>query len=108
MNRLVVVAPANHLAAPIQPSQCPAVGQRDVQPNHAVRALKVAIEKLEERITPLSRRGRERNTMRIEQLPVFETVARRRIEQVDLVHHLDQPVFEGRTWTTISASVTSS
>ena len=105
MNCLVVVAPPNDLAAPIQPGQCPAVGQRDVQPNHSVRALEPAIEKLEQRIAPLSRRRRQGNTMRIAQPQVFETVARRRFEQIDLVHHLDQPVFEGLAQAEIAKHV---
>src|SRR5215831_12496114 len=62
MSRLVVVAPPDDLAAPIQPSQCPAVGQRDVQPHYAVRALESVIEKLEQPIAPLSRRRRQGNT----------------------------------------------
>src|SRR5205823_7129843 len=47
MRRLVVVAAAEHLAAPIQPGQCLAVGQRDVEPNDAGLALEAGIDQFE-------------------------------------------------------------
>src|SRR5271165_2019424 len=57
VRRIIVVAPAEHLAAFVYPRQCFAVGQRNIEPYDAAIALEPVIEQLKQRIASLTRRG---------------------------------------------------
>src|SRR5215472_14302252 len=56
--------------------------------------LEPAVEEFTQFIAALTGRRGQGNAMPIAQLLIFDTVASRRVEQIDLVHHLDQPIFE--------------
>ena len=95
VGRLIVVAAAEDLAAPINPRQSLAVGQRNVQPDGADFAFETAIDQRQKPLAAHSRNGRQGDALRITQHVVIEARPCDRIEQIDLIHHLDQPVFSG-------------
>ena len=97
MDRFIVVAPAEYLAVPINRRQSLVVGQRDVQPDGADFAFEPAIDQRQKRIAALSRNGRQRDALRITQHVVLKARPRGRVDEIDLVHHLDQPAFDGFT-----------
>ena len=57
VGRLIVVAAAEDLAAPINPRQSLAVGQRNVQPDGAEFAFETAIDHCQKHLAPLPRDG---------------------------------------------------
>src|SRR5262245_66653088 len=89
---LVVVTAAEDLAAPVYPCQCLAVGQRDVQPENLRRSFEPAIDRLEQLMTTFDCRSGPHNAWRIAPLAGFQAVARRGLDEVDLVHRPSQPL----------------
>jgi len=95
VGRLIVVAPAEDFAALIDPRQSLAVAQRDVQPDGADFGFEPAIDQRQKAIAALSCDSRQRDALRITQHVVLEARPRSRVDEIDLVHHLDQPAFDG-------------
>ena len=89
MCHLIVVTPAEDLAAAINPRQSLAVGQRDIQPDSAEFTFEPAINQRQELLAALSRDRRQRDPVRITQRGVLKARPRGRVEEIDLVHHLD-------------------
>ncbi len=57
VRRLIVVAPAQHLAALVYPRQGLPIGQRDIEPHDSGVALEPALDQFEQPVATLTRRG---------------------------------------------------
>lgn len=95
VGRVIVVAPAENLAVPINPRQSLPVAQRDLQSDCADFAFQPAIDQRQKRLATLPCDGRQRNALRIAQRVVLEAHPGGGVNEIDLVHHLDQPIFDG-------------
>ena len=93
--RIIVVAPAENLAMPINPRQSLAVAQRDVHSDSADFAYEPAIDQRHKRLAAFPGNGRQRNALRIAQRVVLEPHPGGGVNEIDLVHHFDQPALDG-------------
>ena len=99
---LAVVAAAEDLAMAIDPRQGLAVAQRDVEPHRGESSLcsrRSSSASSASQPSPVA--ADNAMVSRISQRVVFEAGALGRVEQVDFVHRLDQPVLARPVWSKI-------
>src|SRR5207248_8469057 len=95
MRGFAIVAPAEHFAMGIDPGQGASVAERHVKPHGAETGVEPAIDQLQQPVAPLPRYGGQSHRVSIAPLDlVRERGARRWLQQIDLVHDLDEPLLD--------------
>ena len=74
----------------IQPGQCRAVGQIDVQIDYMAIFRQALVDRRKQRVAPRAVQGRKRNHVRLPRDPVIEGLAGVPVQQIHLVQCLDK------------------